>query len=173
MTQSFNKNLAQYDPPLLGIVVLSAGAAPAVDALLAGRQQRTGSWIDEFSPCLQLLDDVICITGLTVVSRSPWITSVGTVTAESRVSRTSRHAVSIAATDGPDRIAASACTGEIAAPNITPEWMAQADIDGPRDVDCRGHGPQVAWLPRPDQVIPLHLISVVHGTLIAPLIAHA
>jgi hypothetical protein len=44
--------------------VLSAGAAPAVGAPLAGRQQRTECWIDEFSPCLQLLDDAICIDGI-------------------------------------------------------------------------------------------------------------
>ena len=36
-------------------------------------------------------------------------------------------------------------------------------------VDTTNHRPRVAWLPRQNQVIPLHLISVVHGTLIAPL----
>ena len=37
MTQSFNENFSQQDPPLLRVVLLSVGAAPAVDTMFAGR----------------------------------------------------------------------------------------------------------------------------------------
>ena len=60
------------------------------------------------------------------MSRSPWITSVGTVAANSLASRTSFRALSIELGEGPSRINASACAAELAAPYITPEWIAQA-----------------------------------------------
>jgi hypothetical protein len=39
--------------------------------------------------------------------------------------------------------------------------------------DRRFWGPWVEWLPRANQVIPVHLISIVHGTLIALLVKPA
>ncbi len=38
MTQSFNENFSQHDPPLLRVVLLSVGVASAVDAPFIGRK---------------------------------------------------------------------------------------------------------------------------------------